>query len=128
MLNQTAVYALRAMGYLAAHQDRGPILAQTIAGEMAIPRNFLSKIMNRLVRAGLVRSLRGTNGGFVLARPPAEITMVDVVSPFMDLAAQRKCLLGSCACDGSCRMHRRWRPIADHLAGFLENTAIDEIL
>ena len=50
MLSQTATYALQAMAFLATHKDEGPILSQTISEEMKIPKNFLSKILNRLVQ------------------------------------------------------------------------------
>jgi len=96
MLTQTATYALRAMGYLASRNGDGPILSQTIAEEMEIPKNFLSKIMHQLVRANLVRSIRGTNGGFELAREPSSIKMVEVVSLFMNISPYRNCFLGVC--------------------------------
>lgn len=127
MLNQTAIYALRAMGYLASHGDDGPVRSQTIAREMEIPRNFLSKIMHRLVQDGLVKSVRGVNGGFELAGDASKITMRDVVSPFMRLDDYRKCFLGFRECDSSCGVHGRWTPIADRIEKMLDVTTIDKI-
>ena len=59
MLSQTSLYAIRAMGFLASESgmDKKPILGKIIAEEMKIPANYLSKILNRLVHAGLIRSI-----------------------------------------------------------------------
>ncbi len=127
MLNKTAIYALRAMGYLAVHLDDSPILSQTIAKEMDIPRNFLSKIMHRLVQAGLVNSVRGTGGGFVLVKDPEKISMRDVASQFMKIDDFKNCFLEFKECDGSCVNHDRWKPIADKIENLLDVTTINEI-
>ena len=128
MLSQTATYALQAMAFLATHKDEGPILSQTISKEMKIPKNFLSKILNRLVQEGLIQSIRGTGGGFVLARDPSEISMRDVVALFMKLDDYKKCFLGLHSCDGSCALHPRWKAIAEQIEAMLDETTIDKVL
>jgi Rrf2 family protein len=72
-------YALQAMSVLASAPDDEPIKAEQIATAQDIPLKFLLAIMNELKRARLVRSQRGADGGFVLARPAAEITLADVI-------------------------------------------------
>jgi Rrf2 family transcriptional regulator, iron-sulfur cluster assembly transcription factor len=128
MLPQTAIYALRAMGYLAKHGQDGPVLARTISGEMEIPRNFLSKIMNRLVSEGLVLSARGSGGGFRVARPAAEVPPRNVISPFVNLGRYKRCFLGLKECDGSCRVHGRWLGISEQLEQLLADVTIDRLL
>ena len=128
MLSQTATYALQAMAFLAAHKDEGPILSQTISEEMKIPKNFLSKILNRLVQEGLIQSIRGTGGGFVLAKNPSKITMRDVVSLFMRLDDYKKCFLALKKCDGSCALHPRWKGISEQIEAMLDETTIDKML
>ncbi len=83
MLSQTGVYALRAMGYLAMRGRETPILSATIAEDVRIPKNFLSKILHRMAQAGLIRSVRGKGGGFVLEKNPWEIRVRDVLDPFI---------------------------------------------
>jgi Rrf2 family protein len=78
-LSQTCVYALHALEYLAARGDGGPATARDIAEERGLPGEFLSKALVPLVRAGLLVSLRGPNGGFRLARPASRITLLEVV-------------------------------------------------
>ena len=128
MLSQTATYALQAMAFLAGRKDDGPILSQTISQEMKRPKNFLSKIMNRLVQEGLVHSIRGPGGGFVLAKDPSDISMRDVVSPFMKLNDYKQCFLSIKKCNGSCALHPRWKGIADQIESMLDQTTIDKVL
>lgn len=72
-------YALRAMAELAAAPDDRPVKAELIGKRQHIPQKFLLAIMNELRRSHLVRSHRGQEGGYVLARPPSEITLADVM-------------------------------------------------
>ena len=127
MLNQTAIYAIRAMGFLASEKEGKLILSSTIAKEMGIPQNFLSKIMNRLVQAGFVQSIRGRNGGFVLAAKPSEIRIRDVVDLFAKLDDYKQCFLGLKKCDGSCGLHIRWNIIVEQFERMLDDTTIDQI-
>lgn len=73
-----ADYALRAVIELAAAAD-GPVKGERIAQAQEIPLKFLENILGELRHAGIVRSQRGAEGGYWLARPPAEITVADVV-------------------------------------------------
>lgn len=128
MLSQTATYAMRAMGYIAAHGKSSPVLARTIATEMKIPQNYLSKIVNRLVHAGLLRSIRGTNGGFFLAKDAKDIHIIDVASLFMDTNDFKTCFLGLHECDKSCKLHDRWASIGEQTLKLLKETTIDQLL
>jgi len=127
MLNQTAIYAIRAMGFLASEKDGKLVLSSTIAKEMNIPKNFLSKIMHRLAQAGFVQSIRGRNGGFVLANRPSEIHVRDVVDLFEKLDDYKQCFLGLNKCDGTCGLHIRWNIIVEQFERMLNDTTIDQI-
>jgi len=128
LLNQTAIYALRAMGFLAANNTDKPVQSALIAKEMNIPHNFLSKILNRLSQADLIHALRGRGGGVQLSRPAAEILLFDVVSLFMKIDNFKKCLLGKHTCDGTCGLHLRWRIASEQFEKMLNDTTIDKIL
>ena len=128
MLNQTAIYAIRAMGFLAEQEEGIPVLSSTIAEEMEIPKNFLSKILNRLVQAGVIRSIRGRRGGFVLALAPSEIRIRDVADLFMKLDDFKKCFLGLSRCNGSCGIHIRWKIIIEQFEMLLDGTTVDRVL
>lgn len=72
-------YALRAVTELAAAPE-GPVPAERIAAAQGIPRRFLDNILLQLRRAGLIRSQRGPEGGYWLARDAAAITLADVIA------------------------------------------------
>src|SRR5580765_6714785 len=75
-----ADYAVRAAAELAAAEGRGvPVKGEELARRQSIPKNFLENILTELRRAGIVRTRRGAEGGYQLARPAAEITVADVL-------------------------------------------------
>jgi Rrf2 family protein len=78
MISQTSEYALRTLLYLATH-DGQPATTRQIADAAAIPPSYLSKILQSLSRAGLIRSQRGLHGGSTLRRDPKSITVYDVI-------------------------------------------------
>jgi Rrf2 family protein len=79
MFSQTAEYALRAVVWLGSRPD-GSVTSQEIADAAHIPPRYASKVLQALGRAGLVRSQRGLHGGFWLARPAAELSVLDVIA------------------------------------------------
>ena len=84
MISQTVEYSLRAIATIAQHEGE-PCTAKKVAEITQAPLPYLSKLMQWLVRAGLVSSKRGLHGGFVLTRDPTEFTLlevVDAVEPF----------------------------------------------
>jgi Rrf2 family protein len=78
-ISAKADYAVRAVVELAADNGEKPVKAERIATAQEIPLNFLENILGELRHAGLVRSHRGAEGGFRLARAPEEITVADVI-------------------------------------------------
>ena len=78
MFSQTVEYALRAMVHL-AQQSPDQCTTDQIAQEMQVPKAYLAKVLQLLVRAGLVQSQRGLGGGMTLARPPAKVNLYEAV-------------------------------------------------
>ncbi|MEO9117645.1 MAG: Rrf2 family transcriptional regulator [Solirubrobacteraceae bacterium] len=78
-ISAKADYAVRAVVELAAAESDKPVKAERIATAQGIPLNFLENILGELRHAGIVRSHRGAEGGFRLARPPAQLTIADVI-------------------------------------------------
>ena len=72
-------YALSALVELHHHGDRGPVPIAELARRRAIPVQFLEQLFATLRRAGVLRSQRGVGGGYSFARPPAEITVLEIV-------------------------------------------------
>src|SRR5499433_4424756 len=78
-LSNKADYALMAMKHLALRGDSGSSSAREIAGRYGIPIELLAKVLQRLVRRGLLASHQGTRGGYQLARLPSQISVADVI-------------------------------------------------
>ncbi len=78
-ISRSTGYALLALGYIAKNQDQKIILSQTISKEYEIPLEYLLKILQQMVRAGILRSKRGPRGGFSLALTPKKITMLQII-------------------------------------------------
>ncbi|MGH2416215.1 MAG: RrF2 family transcriptional regulator, partial [Microcystaceae cyanobacterium] len=72
-------YALLALLELAGHAQGSPLKISEIAAKQAIPDRYLEQILNSLRRSGIIQSLRGAKGGYVLAREPWQITLLEVV-------------------------------------------------
>jgi Rrf2 family protein len=132
MLSQKARYALRALVELARAADQ-----QLTAGEIAVradaPRKFLEAILLELSRRGLVLSRRGKFGGYVLARPPAEISFAEVIrvidgplalAPCVSQMAFRKC--DDCPDLDTCALRPALRQARDATAQVLEAYTLAE--
>src|SRR6478735_9426343 len=72
-------YALRALIELASRKDGGPVSAEELGRAQEIPHGFLQAILADLRRAGVVMSQRGQSGGWRMARPPADVSVADVI-------------------------------------------------
>ena len=107
MISQTAEYALRAISYLAKSPD-DPRITREIAEATKVPSGYLAKVMQTLVKAGLVQSRRGLGGGFTLDQPPQAISILDVVNAVDPLQRILSCPLALPEHrDKLCPLHRR---------------------
>ena len=93
------------------------VSAGTIAEKYRVSTNHLAKVLQALQRAGLVRSTRGVGGGYRLARPPSEISLLDVVEVFEGTTDLQRCLLADEASDDSCanRLGCRLKRVFDEI-------------
>jgi Rrf2 family protein len=126
MFSQTAEYALRAVMHLVEQPD-GPASSETISRAMQVPRPYLSKVLRDLVVAELVASVRGPNGGFVLARPASRITVLDVVNAVDPIKRITECPLGRPDHQQLCRLHRQMDSAIEHVECSLRSTTLDQL-
>ena len=135
MLSQKAKYALRALQMLAADHDKGPVLIGEISVQQRVPRKFLELILVDLKRAGFVRSYRGRNGGYMLARAPKDIRFGAVIRlidgplallPCASKTAYRKC--EDCADENTCSIRRLMRKVRDEASRILDKATLADHL
>lgn len=105
MLPKTAEYALRTIVWLARNPHAAEP-ADRLAQGTKVPRRYLHKVLQELVRARLVRSQSGPGGGYALAKSPTAITILDVVSSVAPLERIRQCPLGLRSHTSLCPLHR----------------------
>jgi Rrf2 family protein len=74
-----ATYAIMAALDLAIHNGNAPVQARSIARRQSIPARFLEQVLNAMKKAGLVRSLRGAQGGYMLNKKPAELSLAEIL-------------------------------------------------
>lgn len=129
VVSQTAEYALRAVLYLAERNETVPVRVGDMARALGIPQNYLSKTLHALVRTGVLASVRGPQGGFLLARPASQLPLAVIVAPFGDIAERRHCLLGrpECRDRGACAAHHAWKRTAEQVARFFRTTTIGDL-
>lgn len=122
-------YAIRALAFLAHATHRGSAGGQQIARAENIPAPILGKILQGLVRKGLLESRRGPGGGFRLARRPELITLRDVVAAVDGLDHFMECAVGleRCADDAPCPLHDTWKGLRSQLMTYLETTTLTEM-
>ena len=120
MISQKAKYALRALSALARGEEGRPLQISEIAATQNIPKKFLEQILLDLKLEGIVRRLRGKQGGYLLLRPAAENILVEVVRiidgplaplPCLSITAYRRCD----DCDGelSCEIRHVFHRVAE---------------
>ena len=78
-ISRSTGYALVSVGYIAQNYKEGAVLAARVSKEYGIPLEYLLKILQQLVRANVLRSKRGPRGGFFLARPDTDITLLEII-------------------------------------------------
>jgi Rrf2 family protein len=105
MLSKTAEYALRTVACLAVDAGQAES-ADRLCEQTKVPRRYLHKVLQDLVHAELVRSRSGPGGGYSLARPADDITILDVVNAVAPLERIRHCPLGLVSHTSLCPLHR----------------------
>lgn len=128
-LGRRADYAIRAVLDLARHPDVRR-KSREIADEMSIPENYLPQILATLVQTGLVSSVAGPRGGYMLAQPPREISLLDVVRATEGEPSSTRCVLrgGPCRWDDVCAVHVPWARAQQALLAQLAVTTFEELV
>ncbi|MDQ1264316.1 MAG: Rrf2 family transcriptional regulator, cysteine metabolism repressor [Campylobacterota bacterium] len=84
LISTKGTYGLAAICELSKHQDASPMQIKEIAQNAKIPQNYLEQLLGKLRRAGIVKSVRGAKGGYILARSPENIKVLDILLALED--------------------------------------------
>src|SRR3954466_816570 len=128
-LSKKADYALIAMKHLALRSDRGSSSAREIAELYSIPIELMAKVLQRLVRGGLLLSHQGTRGGYQLARRPAQISVADVIQAIEGPVTVTACSTdeGQCEQFSKCNVRDPLFKVRDRILSALGECTIAEL-
>jgi Rrf2 family protein len=121
-------YAIRAAAHLAERPGE-LIQLRDIARDESIPAPFVGKILQALVRSDVLRSVRGPRGGYALAHPAHEITLLMIRAAIDGTRDLDQCVvgLGTCSTDVLCPLHDAFAPVRAAIRGYLETTTLAEM-
>ncbi len=126
----SATHALRALAHLAAGGGEEATLGRDLARKVQVPSHYLAKVLATLARTGVLTATRGARGGYRLARPARQITLLEVVEPFEGKRARPGCLLRPgepCREGAACSAHAAWSGVKTTYLRFLETTTLADI-
>ena len=123
-------YGVRLMLDLALHYGEGPILLKDIAGRQGISEKYLWQLINPLKTVGLIGSTRGAHGGYVLARPPEEISLKEIVRVLEGSLCLVDCVENPAVCDRSktCTSRDIWSEASNQISQILESMTLDKMV
>ena len=122
-------YATRAMLELALRGHDVPVQLDDISKAQRISKKYLSGLMTAMVSAGLVRSRRGKNGGFTMAKPSSEISLLDILRPLEGPVAPAPCLENTKSCDQSddCITREVWMKMKNTMTSALGGITLEDL-
>jgi len=128
-LTRSGEYGLKGVLFLARQPREKFVLVSKISKYQHIPEPFLAKIFQRLSKAGLLRSSRGSKGGFSLGKPAGSITMREVIETIDGPIALNRCLRreGECDEEGFCPIYEVWSKAQNQLLELLDSTTVEDL-
>jgi Rrf2 family cysteine metabolism transcriptional repressor len=121
-------YGLRALIELAHHYGEGPLQSAEIAARQGIPEPYLDQLLTTMRRAGLIRSVRGPQGGHALLRHPSEIRLDEVIEALEGSLSPIACLdNGDCTKPGVCAQRDVWEQVRRATHEILHGVTIDDL-
>ena len=131
-VSQKCQYALRAVFELSKRFGNGPTTIAEIAGVQAIPARFLESILGQLRQGGFVESRRGIHGGYMIARPPKDISIGDLIGFVDGPVGPVRCVAGGkgseCPLFAHCSFMGLWERARDAVKGVYDTTSFQDLI
>ena len=130
VLRRNTDYALRAIVKVAGRRKPEPLSTKDLADSENIPYQLACKLMQRLHKAGLVESIMGPGGGFLLARPAGRINLLEVIEAIQGPVILNRCLLGKngCPLQKGCSINPELAGLQEFVNGYLEKVTLDKLV
>ncbi len=122
-------YAVTAMLDVALNSETGPVPLADISERQGISLSYLEQLFSRLRKNGLVSSVRGPGGGYLLGKDAGSIAVGEVISAVDESVDATRCQgKGGCQGGDKCLTHALWRDLSERLTGFLNNITLGELV
>ena len=130
VITRATEYAIRTIIFLAQQPKNDIVLKKDICRTQEVTPAFLTKILQPLIKAGIVSSQRGVGGGFLLAKDPNEITMFDILQAEEGQLKLNHCLVDAdfCPRDGYCSAHEVWHETQHEMSQVLKRYSIADLV
>lgn len=132
-LSTKGTYGLRAILDIAENQDRGAVSISSIAERQMLSENYLEQLMSKLKKAELIESIRGAQGGYVLAKEPEDISVGEILRALEGGLSPVQCSaidgMGErCGIESSCTIKYVWQKIDDSINDAVNNIHLNELV
>jgi FeS assembly SUF system regulator len=130
-LSNLTDYAVVLLSAAARHCGCARVNAAELAQETGLPLPTVQKLVSKLSAAGLLRSVRGSGGGFKLARPAAAISLVDIIEAVEGPIALTACVEAGkhdCGMEGACKVQPHWGAVNGAVRGALANVNLTALV
>jgi len=129
-LSTKGQYGVRAMYEIAKGSGLGPVTIKRISQEQHVSVAYLEQILNKLRRAGIIKSVKGPGGGYVLAKDPKLISIGEILKELEGPVAITSCLdpKEGCVRVDSCVTHLLWKSLGDNIKRFLDGMKLQDLL
>ncbi|MEM7775942.1 MAG: Rrf2 family transcriptional regulator [Pseudomonadota bacterium] len=125
-------YAVMAMVDIAKFANGNAVALRSVADRQRLSLSYLEQIFVALRRAGLVESIRGRTGGYVLSRPAQDISIAEIMAAVEERTRMTRCMAGDeISCQGRpgrCLTHDLWRALGDQIRRFLESVSLSDVV
>jgi Rrf2 family protein len=129
-LSTKGQYGVRAMFEIAKGHSRGPVTIREISDRQDVSVSYLEQILNKLRRAGIIRSIKGPGGGYVLSKDPSKISIGSILRELEGPVAITSCLdpKEGCIRVEGCVTHLLWKSLGEKIGAFLDNMTLEDLL
>ncbi len=129
-LSTKGQYGVRAMFEIARSYNSGPVTIKEISEKQDVSVAYLEQILNQLRKSGIIRSVRGPGGGYVLSRKPDDVSIGEILKELEGPVAITSCLDPKEGCmrvDG-CVTHLLWKSLGENIEAFLNKMTLNDLL
>lgn len=125
-------YGLKAMFQISLQYGEGPITLKTVADEQSLSENYLEQLVSVLRRDGFLESVRGSQGGYLLAKPPGEITVGNILRSLEGNMALADCVIddeiSKCEREEFCVTKLVWQRIGDSINEVIDSITLEDMV